>query len=59
MELVVKQVVAVGAVGVYSFVVTMGLLLALKAMGGIRANAEQEDAGLDETMHGEAGYNLY
>ncbi len=59
MELVVKQVVAVGAVGVYSFLITMGLLLALKAMGGIRASAEQEDAGLDETMHGEAGYNLY
>ncbi len=54
------QLLAVGVTIVYSFVVTMAIMLALKKFlpGGVRADPEQEEEGLDLTQHSETGYAL-
>jgi Amt family ammonium transporter len=54
------QLVAVGATLVYSFVVTGVILLVLKAVlpGGIRADEEEEETGLDLSQHSEVGYSF-
>jgi Amt family ammonium transporter len=59
-SLLTEQVIAVGAVFAYSFVVSLVIGLALKAVlpKGIRANDEEEDRGLDLTQHSETGYSL-
>ena len=59
-SLFTEQVIAVGAVLVYSFVVSLVIGLALKAMlpKGIRASDDEEDRGLDLTQHSETGYSL-
>ena len=54
----VKQVVAVVAVIAFSFVVSLVLALAIKAVMGIRASDEEEIAGLDLALHEERGYVL-
>jgi Amt family ammonium transporter len=54
----VKQVVAVVAVIAFSFVVSLVLALAIKAVMGIRASDEEEVAGLDIALHEERGYVL-
>jgi ammonium transporter, Amt family len=55
-----EQVLAVGVVGVFSFVVSMVIGLALKAVlpKGIRVTEEEEFTGLDLTQHSETGYAL-
>ena len=55
-----EQVLAVGAVLVYSFVVSLAIGLILKAMlpKGIRVSEDEEDEGLDVTQHSETGYML-
>ena len=54
------QLLAVGVVVVFSFVVTTLIMLALKTFlpGGVRASEEDEEAGLDLTQHSETGYSL-
>ncbi|MSO78861.1 MAG: ammonium transporter [Acidimicrobiia bacterium] len=54
------QLLAVGATIVYSFVVTMAIMLVLKKFlpGGVRVDPEQEEEGLDLTQHSETGYAL-
>jgi Amt family ammonium transporter len=52
------QIVAVLATIVYSFVVTLVILYVIKAIMGLRVAEEDEMAGVDTSVHGEAGYNL-
>ena len=59
MHLVMTQVTAVLAVGVFAFIVTFILAKLIQATVGLRATDEAEDLGLDETVHGEAGYGLH
>jgi ammonium transporter, Amt family len=55
-----EQVIAVGAVFAFSFVVSLAIGLLLKAMlpKGIRASDDEEAQGLDVTQHSETGYSL-
>jgi len=55
-----EQILAVVVVLVFSFVVSAGIGLALKATlrGGIRVSEEDEDVGLDLTQHAESAYAL-
>lgn len=52
------QALSVGAVAVYSFVVTMVLLKILDLIVGIRVSDEEELLGLDISQHEESGYTL-
>ena len=58
-DLLVDQLVAVGATLVFSFVVTFVILKALDMVlpGGIRAAAEDEEQGLDLSQHSEVAYS--
>ena len=59
-SLFTEQVIAVGAVFAFSFVVSLGIGLLLKAVlpKGIRASDDEESQGLDVTQHSETGYSL-
>jgi Amt family ammonium transporter len=48
------------AVFAFSFVVSLGIGLVLKALlpKGIRVSEEDEERGLDLTQHSETGYSL-
>jgi Amt family ammonium transporter len=50
------QLVAIGATWGWSFVLTSGILLALKYTMGVRVNDEEEEMGLDLSQHGEPAY---
>lgn len=52
------QIKAVGAVLIYDVVVTLIIFMLIKAFVGLRVDAEDEVAGLDESQHGEKAYNL-
>ena len=52
------QVVGVLATGVYTAVVSWGLLKLVGAMMGLRVTAEAESTGLDTSEHNERGYDL-
>lgn len=54
--LVGEQALANAATIVYCFVATTVIMLVLKATVGVRATDAEEDAGMDETQHGEAAY---
>ncbi|MBI2936389.1 MAG: ammonium transporter [Chloroflexi bacterium] len=54
---VAKQLVAVGASWVWSFGMTLIILLVLDRVMGLRVKPEQEEVGLDVTLHGEAAYH--
>lgn len=58
-DLLVDQLVAVGATIAFSFVVTFIIAKALDLLmpGGIRVSEEDEEAGLDLTQHSEVGYS--
>jgi len=53
---VLKQLAAIGAVGGYSFVTTLGILKVLDVVMGLRVSEEEERLGLDVTQHGERAY---
>jgi Amt family ammonium transporter len=53
-----RQVVAAGAVGGYSFVLTWLLGAALDRTMGFRTSADQEISGLDLALHSETAYEL-
>ena len=57
-ELLIVQLVAVGSVLVFSFVVTFAIAKVLDATIGLRVSAETEDQGLDQTEHAERAYNF-
>ena len=52
------QALAVGAVVVFSIVMTFGLLKLIDAVLGLRVNEEEELIGLDHTQHRESAYTL-
>jgi Amt family ammonium transporter len=55
--LLLEQALANGAAIVWSFPVTLGLMLALKALIGVRVDPEIEQSGLDLPQHGETAYH--
>jgi len=59
-DLLMDQLVAVGATIVFSFVVTYVICFVLDKVipGGIRVTEEDEETGLDQTQHAETGYAL-
>jgi Amt family ammonium transporter len=52
------QIKAVAITLLYSGVMTFIIFMVLKAVVGIRADAEEEYVGLDESQHGEKAYNI-
>jgi Amt family ammonium transporter len=50
------QVLGVVVTAIYSFVVTLGLALAVKFLFGLRVSDQQEVEGLDKCNHGEEAY---
>jgi Amt family ammonium transporter len=57
LELFGEQALANGVTIVYSFVVTMLIMLALKATIGVRVSEEVENSGLDLAEHAETAYS--
>ncbi len=55
-RLIWDQVVGIGAVSAYSFIVTFIILKVLDLTMGVRVNQEDEEVGLDVTQHGERAY---
>ncbi|MEH0825344.1 MULTISPECIES: ammonium transporter [unclassified Micromonospora] len=53
-----RQALASGIVSVYSFAVAVVLALAVKALIGLRSDAEDEVAGIDVAEHAESAYDL-
>jgi ammonium transporter, Amt family len=51
------QVIAVLVTFVYSGVMTYVIFMIIKAIVGVRVDAEDESVGLDESQHGERAYN--
>ncbi|HNY65150.1 MAG TPA: ammonium transporter [Deltaproteobacteria bacterium] len=56
-QLVVQLTASVTAI-VFSLVMTSVILLVLKKTVGLRVDEEQEEEGLDKSMHGETGYYI-
>ncbi len=52
------QFIGVVAAGGYAVVVTVILLLVIKATMGLRVEKDEEVMGLDQTQHSETGYNI-
>ena len=52
-ELLKVQAIAVGAVVIYTAVVSLILLFVIQAVIGLRVNADEEEEGLDVALHGE------
>ena len=57
-ELVVHQLIGIGAAGAYAAVVTFILLKVIDATIGLRVDTDEEREGLDSVLHGESGYTL-
>ncbi|MSQ12318.1 MAG: ammonium transporter [Dehalococcoidia bacterium] len=55
-DLLWKQLAAVGATAAYSFVATYIILKVLDRLMGLRVPADEEEVGLDQTQHGEVAY---
>lgn len=54
----ITQIVGVLAAGLYAAVVTALLVVVLNATMGFRVDDEKEQIGLDQSEHGEVGYNF-
>jgi Amt family ammonium transporter len=54
----VVQLIASGTAIVFSAVMTALILFVVKAITGLRVEDDEEVEGLDQSMHGEAGYYL-
>lgn len=57
-ELLIDQIVAMGSVIIFSFVVTFAIAKVLDATIGLRVSEESEEIGLDQTEHAETAYNF-
>jgi ammonium transporter, Amt family len=55
---VLVQLTGIAAVGLWSGVITYGLLKLSDAVVGMRVASEEEAQGLDTVLHNETGYNL-
>lgn len=58
MMVIAEQFVAVGAVAVFSFVVSIAIMKGLGLVGKLRSTASEEEQGLDLAEHAENGYVL-
>ncbi|ROQ67812.1 ammonium transporter [Streptomyces sp. 840.1] len=52
-----RQAVAVLAVAAYTFLMTYGIGKAIDRLMGLRASADEELTGLDQTLHAESAYD--
>ncbi|MDH5681535.1 MAG: ammonium transporter [Spirochaetota bacterium] len=52
------QLVSLIGVAIYAFVVTWLIAIILDKLLGLRVSEEEEITGLDQTQHGETGYNI-
>ena len=52
-----SQLIAIGSVIVYSGVTTFVIVKAIEATIGLRVTEEQEQVGLDQTLHSESAYS--
>jgi Amt family ammonium transporter len=57
-DLLMDQLVAVGATLAYSGVVSLVLALVIKAVIGLRTDDDEEDEGLDISQHAEQAYSM-
>jgi ammonium transporter, Amt family len=55
---VITQAIGIGATVLWSVVMTALIVLAAKALVGLRVDAETQHEGLDSASHGERGYSL-
>ncbi|MDE0235929.1 MAG: ammonium transporter [bacterium] len=56
-ELLANQIISIVAVMAFSFVATYIIALVLHRTIGIRASADDESVGLDQSLHAETAYN--
>ncbi len=56
-DLLIEQLLANGAAMVWSFVITFGIMVALKKTIGVRVSDEDEATGLDLALHSETAYH--
>jgi ammonium transporter, Amt family len=52
------QLLGVAAILVWSVVASYAIVMFVKATTGLRVDKEDEEKGLDQTAHGESGYNI-
>lgn len=52
------QIIACGVTIAYTSIMTYIIFMVIKALVGLRVDAEDEVTGLDESQHGEKAYNL-
>jgi Amt family ammonium transporter len=57
-ELVLHQLIGVGAAAGYAALVTFIILKVVDALVGLRVDKDEEREGLDTVLHGESGYTL-
>ena len=57
-ELLKDQFVAAGAVGAFSFTVTLGIAVVISKTMGLRVSEDDELRGLDQSQHAEAAYSV-
>ena len=56
--LIVKQAIGLLAAGLWTALLTLGILFVVDKAIGLRVSDEEEREGLDASEHGEAGYTL-
>ncbi len=54
----VVQLIASGTAIIFSIIMTTVILFVVKMITGLRVDEEEEVQGLDQSLHGETGYNL-
>jgi Amt family ammonium transporter len=54
----IAQITGVLVVGVYTAIITFGILKLVDVMVGLRVSADEETEGLDINQHNERGYDL-
>ena len=52
----INQIIGTSAVAIYTFVMSFIICKVLQAVMKLRVSAEDEDKGLDITLHGEEAY---
>jgi ammonium transporter, Amt family len=52
-----KQLIAVAAASAYAFIFTYVMLAAINAITRVRVTEDEEDRGLDQSIHGETAYD--
>jgi len=57
-SLMTNQLISIGAVWIYSFVITLMILKVLDMTMGLRVDEQSEFVGLDHAQHGESGYTM-